>query len=102
MLMFLGGGGGEGARRGSEKGGLDFAVVGRVTDTGRMVVRHGGGVVADLPVAPVSGASPVYERPYQVPAPPACSDATDPPVPVRDALLSLLGSPDLASKRWIW
>ena len=52
-----------------EKWGLDFAVVGRVTDTGRMVVRHGGGVVADLPVAPVSGASPVYERPYEVPAP---------------------------------
>ena len=67
-----------------------------------MVVRHGGGVVADLPVAPVSGASPVYERPYEVPAPPARSDATDPPVPVRDALLRLLGSPDLASKRWIW
>ena len=31
-------------------------------ETGRMVVRWQGGIVADLPVQPVSGASPVYDR----------------------------------------
>ena len=50
------------------KWGLDCAVVGRVTDTGRMVLRWQGEVVADVPVAPVSGASPVYERPHRADA----------------------------------
>ena len=45
------------------KWGLDCAVIGRVTDTGRMVLRWQGATVADVPVAPVSGASPVYDRP---------------------------------------
>ena len=65
------------ARRIFDKWELDFAIVGRVTDTGRMVLRQGGEVVADLPVAPVAGASPVYERPFEVPEhrPPRPGDA---------------------------
>ena len=51
------------------KWGLDCAVIGRVTDTGRMVLRWQGGTVADVPVAPVSGASPVYDRPCGAHAP---------------------------------
>lgn len=86
------------------KWGLDVAIIGRVTDTGRMVIRHKGQVVADLPVAPVSGASPVYDRPAAplpkpVPiVPESIRAAVDPP----KALLQLLSCPDLASKRWIW
>ncbi len=84
--------------------GLDLAVVGRVTDTGRMVIRHGGRVVADLPVAPVSGASPVYDRPATPPAAPRPLDPAFLPTgdDARNSLLRLLGSPDLASKRWIF
>jgi phosphoribosylformylglycinamidine synthase subunit PurL len=67
------------------------------------VVRYGGEVAADLPVAPISGASPVYERPVERAAPPAPADEHGPAaVPHREALLRLLASPDLASKRWIW
>jgi phosphoribosylformylglycinamidine synthase len=86
------------------KWGLELAVVGRVTDTGRMVIRHGGRIVADLPVAPVSGASPVYDRPAEPPRPPRSLDPASlpPTADARAALLRLLGSPDLASKRWIF
>ena len=86
------------------KWGLDLAVVGRVTDTGRMVIRHGGRVVADLPVAPVSGASPVYDRPATPPPAPRPLDPASLPAgdDARSALLRLLGSPDLSSKRWIF
>ncbi len=86
------------------KWGLDCAVIGRVTDTGRMVLRWRGGTVADVPVAPVSGASPVYDRPAAPTSrrvPLAASDR-EAVLPHREALLSLLRSPDLASKRWIW
>jgi phosphoribosylformylglycinamidine synthase len=83
---------------------LDCAVIGRVTGTGRMVLRWHGQTVADVPVAPVSGASPVYDRPSE-PAPkrlPLPANASEAVLPHHEALLRLVGSPDLASKRWIF
>ena len=86
------------------KWGLDCAVVGGVTDTGRLVLHHHGEVVAELPVAAVDASSPVYDRPAepQPTASPITFTDRDCPVPHRTALLTLLGSPDLASKRWIF
>ena len=84
---------------------LDFAVIGKVTDTGRMVLRRHGEVVADLPVAPIAGSSPVYERPFDVPVAPIpvpLSEPAVPAVPHDQVILRLLGSPDLCSKSWIW
>jgi phosphoribosylformylglycinamidine synthase subunit PurL len=81
---------------------LDFAVIGRVTDTGRMVLKFNGEVAADIPLAPLADEAPCYDRPW-VPTPkpaplahvPECTDlAAD--------LLKLMASPDLASRRWIW
>ncbi|HWT12445.1 MAG TPA: phosphoribosylformylglycinamidine synthase subunit PurL [Allosphingosinicella sp.] len=81
---------------------LDFAVIGRVTDTGRMVLRWNGEVAADIPLGPLADDAPCYERPWV---------ATEPPAPLADLpecgdiaadLLRLIGSPDLASRRWIW
>ena len=104
MLLVAAAGREEEAFRICRKWGLDVAVVGRVTDTGRMVIRHRGEVVADLPVAPVSGASPVYDRPTApLPRPlPIVAEAIRVPLDPPEALLRLLGSPDLSSKRWIF
>jgi phosphoribosylformylglycinamidine synthase len=87
-----------------EKWGLDCAVVGRVTDTGRMVLTWQGLTVADVPVAPVAGASPVLDRPYELTTPPVpvASPANLDAGPVDRLLLALMGSPDIASKRWIF
>jgi phosphoribosylformylglycinamidine synthase len=84
--------------------GLDCVTVGRVTDTGAMVLRFAGEEVARVPIAPVSGASPVYQRPFVLSAtpPPVTAQDVNPPVDHRKALLRLLGSPDLASRRWIF
>src|SRR5438045_6161911 len=43
---------------------LDFAVIGVTTDTHRLVVKHKGQVVADIPVHALSEEAPRYERPY--------------------------------------
>src|SRR4051794_12788024 len=46
------------------KWGLDFAVVGRTTPSKRFVVRHGGDVMADLPIRELGDEAPVYNRPH--------------------------------------
>lgn len=83
---------------------LDFAVVGQITDTGRMVVKQGGEVVADLPIAPLADAAPIYERPWDpAPEPPVIvrADVSE-PKSMMAALKTMLASPDLCSKKWIW
>ena len=104
MLMVLRQGAEDEAAAVFRKWDLDVASIGRVTDTGRMVLRFGGEVVADVPIAPVAGASPVYERPIQAsPGPvPVVSARVPTPLAPLDALSRLLACPDLASKRWVW
>jgi phosphoribosylformylglycinamidine synthase len=86
------------------KWGLDFAVVGETTPSRRFLVRHGGDVVADLPIRELGDEAPVYHRPYvETPKQPVVAAAdVPPPVSLADALEALLASPDLCSKRWVW
>jgi phosphoribosylformylglycinamidine synthase len=86
------------------KWGLDFAVVGETTPTKRFIVRHRGEVVADLPIKELGDEAPVYDRPHADTPKPAMLKAADvaPPMATADALLRLIGSPDLCSKRWVW
>src|SRR5262245_14080524 len=86
------------------KWGLDFAVVGETTPTKRFIVKHGGDVMADLPIKELGDEAPVYQRPFvETPKRPEIF-ARDVPQP-KDfgrAVLQLIGSPDLCSKRWVW
>ena len=86
------------------KWGLDFAIVGETTPTQRFIIRHDGEVMADLPIKELGDEAPVYNRPFvETPKQPviAAQDVTH-PLPVADALLKLIGTPDLCSKRWIF
>ena len=107
MLMVLKPGSEDEARAVFEKWELDFAIVGRLTDSGHMVLRHRGEVVADLPIDPLALASPEYdetERPWTATPKPAPVTPDDIPAPndMMAALERIIGCPDLASKRWIW
>jgi phosphoribosylformylglycinamidine synthase subunit PurL len=86
------------------KWGLDFAVVGETTPTRRFIVRHAGDVMADLPIKELGDEAPVYRRPLVESAKLPMIDARTvvPPMPLADALEKLMGSPDLASRRWVW
>jgi phosphoribosylformylglycinamidine synthase len=82
---------------------LDFAVVGVTTDTGRIVIKHHGRVEADIPTRALSDEAPQYNRPTAPRPAPAVIRAKDvPEMPLREALLRLMASPHLASRRWIW
>jgi len=82
---------------------LDFAVVGHLTDSGRMVLRRHGAVVADLPIDPLALASPEYDRPWVQPVKQPVIEAKDvKAVCPAEALKQMVGCPDLASRRWIY
>ncbi|MBT5014027.1 MAG: phosphoribosylformylglycinamidine synthase subunit PurL, partial [Rhodospirillaceae bacterium] len=104
MLMVLKPGREDEARAIFEKWELDFAVVGVLTDTKHMVLKHKGNIVADLPIDPLAEASPEYDRPWvETPKSDVISpDDVEPPADIMVALKTLVASPDLASKRWIW
>src|ERR1700684_50125 len=86
------------------KWGLDFAVVGETTPTKRFIVRHGGAVMADLPIKELGDEARVYDRPFAEPEKRKIVQAADvvPPVPIAAALEKLIGAPDLCSRRWGW
>jgi len=102
MLMVLRPGGEDAAAAVFDKWGLQFSVVGRLTDTGRMVLSHGGRTVADLPIRPLADDAPEYDRPW-TPTPPAPAVAASPGnADPAAALKKILGGPAGASRRWIW
>jgi phosphoribosylformylglycinamidine synthase len=81
---------------------LDFAVIGRVTDTGRLVLKWNDETAADIPLAPLADDAPCYERPWvETPKPAPLPDLPESNDIAAD-LLKLMASPDLASRRWIW
>ncbi len=88
---------------------VDAAVIGEVTDTGRLVIEWHGETIVDVPPRTVAHDGPVYERPY---ARPAWQDELQADAPehlarptsagaVRDTVLRLVASPNLASKTWV-
>lgn len=92
------------ARRIFEKWDLDFAVIGRLTETGRMVIRKDGTIEADLPIPPIAGSSPEYDRPWvETPRRRDIDPAgIDTPNDIASVVLGLAGGPHFASRRWIW
>ncbi len=104
MLLVLRRGAESTARAIFAKWDLACVTVGRVIESGEMVLRFAGEEVARVPIRAVSEASPVYERPWREPAPALPVTARDVPPPIDDAaaLKRLLGSPDLAGRRWIY
>jgi phosphoribosylformylglycinamidine synthase len=86
------------------KWGLDFAVIGKTTDTLRFVVKHQGEVMADLPIKELGDEAPIYDRPHisNTYQPVIAPESVKPPVSEIEALVKLVGSPDQCSKRWVW
>jgi phosphoribosylformylglycinamidine synthase II len=81
---------------------LDFAVIGEVTDTERMELVWNGETVADIPLGPLADEAPCYERPYAVPRGPAPLLDIPESADIAADLLTLMASPNLASRRWVW
>jgi phosphoribosylformylglycinamidine synthase len=104
MLAILKPGREEDGRRIFEKWGLDAATIGHTTETGRLVLKHKGEVVCDVPLAPLFDDAPLYDRPWIAPAqlPRLTPADVAAPADYAAAVVKLMSSPDMASKRWLW
>ncbi len=85
-----------------EKWELDFAVIGHLTDTGHIVVKHRGAIEADIPLAPLADQAPLYRRPYTAPTLQPPLGPIEEHGTIADALIKLIGCPDLCSRAWIF
>jgi phosphoribosylformylglycinamidine synthase len=88
-----------------DKWDLSHAAVGRVTDSGKLVLKSGGATVAELPIAPLTDDAPQYDRPRTRPAwQDELQKLPEVPAPksLSAALKTVLGSPSVASKEWVY
>ena len=104
MLMVLKPDATETARAIFNKWDLDFVPIGRVTETGRLILLKDGGTACDIPIGPLVDDAPEYNRPHgdaPVRKQLASSDITN-DAPISHMLKTMLGHVDLASRRWIY
>jgi phosphoribosylformylglycinamidine synthase subunit PurL len=89
---------------------VQAAVIGEVTDTGRLEMTWRGELVVDIPPGSAADEGPVYDRPARRPDSQDALIAADParllePWPagasLRADLMTLLGSPDAGDKSWV-
>jgi phosphoribosylformylglycinamidine synthase II len=83
---------------------LDFAVIGHLTDTGRIVVRHQGRIEADIPLGPLNDQAPLYHRPTveTKKQEPLNAARIEDRLGLGAALERLIACPDLCSRAWVW
>ena len=84
-----------------EKWDLDFAIVGETIPEDRFLILHGNDVKADLPLSKLSSSAPEYDRPW-VETPAAAPAPALPAITPIAALRALIGSPNHASRHWVW
>jgi phosphoribosylformylglycinamidine synthase len=110
MLIVVHKGREEEVKRIFDKWDLPWAEIGIITDTGNMVVRHGGKKVVEIPAKKIADESPVYQREGVEPAYlkdvrafrlDGIADMTN-GTEATEVLKRLLAWPSIASKNWVY
>ncbi len=107
MLVVIQKGKEEVAQKVFKKWELDFAVIGEVTDSKKLDIFENGTKVVDLPIGLITEDAPVYRRPSKKPAYLAKvkrlkTSSIPLPEDLGRVFLTLISSPNLSSKRWIY
>ena len=108
MLVVAAAGREDAVREILEKWELEAATIGSVTASGTFRVLEDGVVVADIPALPLTEGCPTYERPgeegdeVRALRTMDISPHAEPPAGLREAFLRVVGSPNVASKQWVY
>ena len=81
-------------------------VIGQVTEGDRLHITWNGELIVDVPPRTVAHDGPVYNRPMQRPAyldslSPAKVPMPQTPAEIKEAILKLIASPNIADKSWV-
>ena len=104
MLMILKPGSENKAKLIFEKWDLDFAVIGKVTDTGRLVLKKNGFEACNIPINPLVEDAPEYDRPFEINNNDKIINLNEVDInqTIDEALIKIFKNPNMASKKWIW
>jgi phosphoribosylformylglycinamidine synthase len=107
MLIIVKAGHEEEVKRIFDKWDLPWARIGSVTETGHMVVKHNGNIVADIPAKKLADEAPVYQRESREPAYLKATrafsfDSVPKSTDLAGDLQRLLSWPGIASKNWVY
>ena len=104
MLMILKPGSEEKAKSIFDKWDLDFAVIGEVTKTGRLILDKDGFEACNIPINPLVEDAPEYDRPYEIIQNKNTIKINELNInyTVDEILAKIFENPNISSKRWIW
>ena len=103
MLMVLNKGKEKNAKSIFKKWGLDFSIIGEVTDTKVLRIFDNDDLVASLPIDFITNSAPSYDRPYTEPVKNIKSkEDIKNDLTIEETFLKVLTSPTITSKRWIF
>ena len=90
------------ARKIFEKWNLDFAIIGKITDTKRLVIKENDQIVCEIPIEPISSHAPIYDRPSTTKIDDELKISKPTKLNIAENLLKILASPNVASKEFIY
>jgi len=104
MLLILKSGKENIAKKIFDKWGLDFSVIGKTTNSKKLILNFNGEEVANLPISSLSNESPVYDRKWKKNSIPkkVLSQKDYRSIDIIDALKKIIMSPNNTEKSWIW
>ena len=105
MLIVLENGKEELAKKIFDKWNLDFAVIGKTTNTKNIELYFDNEQVANIPVNTLVENSPMYDRKWKkakLPKKNKIKKETLKKLKIKDVLKKILSSPNVCSKEWIW
>ncbi len=103
MLIVLEDGKEDHAKKIFEKWDLNFVVIGKTTNTKKLILKYNNKIVGDIPISALSTKAPIYDRKWiQKKLPKKKIDLKDlKKIKIEDALIKILSSPNHSNKDWI-
>ncbi|MBD1174956.1 phosphoribosylformylglycinamidine synthase subunit PurL [Pelagibacterales bacterium SAG-MED01] len=105
MLIVLENGKEESAKKIFDKWNLDFAIIGKTTNTKNIELFFDKKIVANIPVNTLVENSPMYDRKWKkskLPKKNKIKKDTFNKLKIKDVLAKILSNPNVCSKEWIW
>ena len=103
MLLILEDGKEKEARKIFEKWDLDFVVIGKTTDTNKLMLKFENEIVGEIPIDALSTKAPIYDRKWtKTKLPEKKIEIKNlKKIKLEDALLKILSSPNQSNKSWV-